>query len=315
VQKIKIEGVDVTRAILGCDSFVSWLYEGGDSPFKGADGNVDSSKVLEVMRVSAKCGVRCIDLSPPMVDAFKILQNETDGRVEALGALQEWTCRNFIIDHTPLAELTAEIKASMRSKLSPRYLEELKRSSDVGSGFARSFFEPAGMAEQLTKSEIDRIRMKPDFYKERLELYRKLKVKLVQFGGQAADWLIALGRIDLLRELSKLIRNNGFVPLLICHWTSLVLPIAERELDVAGYIVPLNRLWSLTTLPEACSAIKNAKKPVVAMKTLARGVLGPDLDRAFTFVIRQRNVEAVLVSVSSKAEARQTFSALGEILR
>jgi hypothetical protein len=166
----------------------------------------------------------------------------------------------------------------------------------------------------LTKSEIDKIRMKPNLFEERLQLYRKLNVKLIQFGGETADWLVALGRVDLLKDLFKLIRNKGFSPLLISHLTSVVLPVAEKELDVAGYIVPLNKSWGLLTLSEALRAIKKVEKPVIAFKTLAQGTLVHDLRGAFTFVFRKRRVEAVLVGVSSVVEAEQTFSALEQIL-
>jgi hypothetical protein len=156
--------------------------------------------------------------------------------------------------------------------------------------------------------------MKLDFFKERLELYRKLNVRLVQLGGETADWLAALGRVDLLRDLSQLVRRNGFVPILICHWTSLVLPVAEKELDLAGYIVPLNKSWSLLTLSEALEAIKNVEKPVIAMKTLAQGALAHDLQDAFIYVIKKLKVAGLLVGVSSVLEAKRTFSTLARVL-
>jgi hypothetical protein len=314
VQRFSIEGIDVTRAISGCDSFVSWLYQGGDSSFKGHDGKVDSSKAFEVMRVSAEFGVRCIDLSPPLVEAFKMLQDETDERMEALGALQEWTCRNFVIDDAPLSDFIEKIQTNMRSKLPRRYLEELEHSNAIGSSFAKAFFGLKTATQPLTRSEIDKIRMKPDFFTKRLELYRKLNVRLVQFGGGTADWLVAFGRVDLLRDLLQLVRRNGFVPILICHWASLVLPVAEKELDVAGYIVPLNKSWGLLTLSEALEAIKNVEKPVIAMKTLAQGALAYDLQDAFTYLTEKLKVAGLLVGVSSVSEAKQTFSTVARIL-
>jgi len=111
--------------------------------------------------------------------------------------------------------------------------------------------------------------MNPEFFLRRLELYQKLNVKLVQFGGIAADWLVSIGRIDLLEKLLQLIKNKRFKPILICHWTSIVLPICEKELDeVAGYIIPINKLWGLLTLHKTLKTIKNIKKPIIAMKTL-----------------------------------------------
>jgi hypothetical protein len=314
VRTLSIEGIEVTRAILGCDSFVSWLYQSVDSPFKGSDGKIDRLKTLEVMKASVDQGVRCIDLSPPMIDAFSVLQDETDCNIEALGALQEWTCKNFVIDDVPLADYGERIMVNMRSNLPPRYLSLLEHSDAPRSSFIRSFFELKTLAEPLTESEIGRIRMKPDFFEKRLELYRKMSLKLVQFGGGTADWLVALGREDLLKDLSRLIRMKGFAPILICHWTSLVLPVAEKGLDVAGYVVPVNRLWGLLTLSEALETIRSVEKPVIAMKTLAQGALAHDLQDAFTYLFKKAKVAGVLVGVSSVAEAKQTFSTLARVL-
>jgi hypothetical protein len=115
VQTLSIEGIEVTRAILGCDSFVSWLYQGVDSPFKGPDGKIDHLKAFEVMKASVDHGVRCIDLSPPIVETFSMLQDETDGGIEAVGALQEWTCKSFVIDDAPLADYGERMKVNLRS--------------------------------------------------------------------------------------------------------------------------------------------------------------------------------------------------------
>ena len=315
IPSFRIEGIEVSKVILGCDGFISWLYQGGDSPFKSSNGNLDVSKVLEVMKTCVNYGVKSLDLSPPLVEDFRRLQAETGEEIVGLGALQEWTCENFTIDGVPLENYSEEIKATIRSKLPQGCLERPAQSNMPGAGFLKSFFIPKRATQPLTQSQVDSIKMKPEFFKRRLELYRQLDVKLVQFGGGTADWLAAMGRIYLLERLSHLISNSGFIPLLICHWTSIVLPIAEKELEVAGYIVPLNKLWGLLTLSETLRTIKNIGKPIIAMKTLARGALAHDVLGAFTFVFKEAGVTAVMVGVSSKIEAKQTFSTIGKILK
>lgn len=242
------------------------------------------------------------------------MQNETGEEIVGLGALQEWTCNNFTIDGVPLENYSEEIKTTIRSKLPEGYLEDLVQSDAPGVGFIRSFFTAKRAAQPLTQSQIDRIRIEPGFFKRRLELYRKLDINLVQFGGGTADWLAAMGRVDLLQSLSHLISSSGLIPLLICHWTSIVLPIAQKELEVAGYIVPLNRLWGLLTLSETSRTMKNIEKPIIAMKTLAGGELAHDIQGAFTFIFKEAGVTAAMVGVSSKIEAKQTFSTIGKIL-
>jgi hypothetical protein len=315
ISRFSIEGVGVTRAILGCDSFISWLYQGGDSPFKGSNGRIDSPKTFEVVKTSVDCGVRSIDLPPPLVDVFNRLRKESHEKIEGLGALQEWVCTNFTIDSIPLADYADEVKTSMCLTLPSSYLRNLKRLGASESGFARSFFLPGKSAQPLTVSQIDSIRMKPEVFEKRLELFRNLGVKLVQFGGVTADWLVALGRIDLLGDLTRLVRKGGFIPLLVCHWTSLVLPLAERELDVAGYIVPVNKLWSLLSRSEALGVIRKIRKPIIAMKPLARGALAQDIEGAFTFLFKKAGVTAVLVGISSVEEAKQTFIILSRVDR
>jgi len=306
--KFRIEEIEISRAILGCDSFISWLYQGGDSSFKGSDGDLNVSKVLEVMKTCVNYGVTSIDLSPPLVGAFRKLQDETGEAIVGLGALQEWTCKNFTINGVPLEKRSDEIKATISSKLPHRDLERLAQTS------FKYLFAPIKKAQPLTQFQIDSIKMNRDFFDNRLELYRKLNVKLIQFGGETADWLVILGRTDLLECLSKLISSKGFTPILICHLTSIVLPIAEKEVEVAGYIVPLNKLSGLITLHKALSTIKNMDKPVIAMKTLAQGALAHDLQDAFMFIFEKSRVKAVMVGVSSEIEASQTFSTVANVL-
>jgi hypothetical protein len=316
IPSFQIEGVEVSKVILGCDAFISWLYRGGDSPFKGSDGNPDISKVLEVMKTCVSYGVKCIDLSPPLMEVFVRLQDKTGEEVVGLGSLQEWTCKNFTIDDVPLANYAEEIKASVRQKLPKGYLADLAQSNTSSLEFIQSFFAPNRATRPLTQSQIDSIEMKPEFFMRRLELYQKLNVKLVQFGGIAADWLVSIGRTDLLEKLLQLIKSKRFTPILICHWTSIVLPISEKELDeVEGYIIPINKLWGLLTLKEALKTIKNIEKPIIAMKTLAHNALLNDMESAFHFLFKEAGVTAVLVGVSSKAEAKQTFLTIGKVLR
>jgi len=311
----KIEEVEISRAILGCDCFISWLYQGGTSLFKLADGNLDVSRAFDVVRTCVDYGVTGIDIPPLLVAVFKKLQGITDEKIVGFGAIQEWFCKNFTLDGVPLENYSEEIKATVSSKLPQRYMKGFVRSKGPEMDFIRSFFVPKRPAKPLTNAQIDSVKIEPRFFEKRLELYRHLNLKLVQFGGVTADWLASMGRMDLLAYLSQLIKKGGFKPLLICHWASIVLPLAEKELEVAGYIIPINKSWSLLSLSEALNVIKNVKKPLIAMKPLARGALANDLNGAFTFLFKKAKVEAVMVGVSSQTEARQTFSAIAKVLQ
>lgn len=232
-----------------------------------------------------------------------------------LGAIQEWFCKNLTLDGVPLENYSEEIKAAVRSKLPQQYMKGFVSSNGPEMDFIRPFFVPKRPAKPLTKAQIDSIKIEPRFFEKRLGLYRHLNLKLVQFAGVTADWLASMGRMDLLVYLSQLIKRGRFKSLLICHWASIVLPLAEKELEVAGYVIPINKLWSLLSLSETLNAIKNVKKPLIAMKPLAMGVLANDLYEAFKFLFRKAKVEAVMVGVSSQTEAKQTFLAIAKVLQ
>lgn len=315
IPSFEIGDVEVTRVILGCDAFISWLYQGGDSSFRRPDGKLDATKALQIMKNTVSCGVKSLDLSPPLADLFKQLQVETDEKIVGLGALQEWTCRNFTIEDVPLENYSEEIKATVRLRLPHGYLEHLGRSKIAKTEFLNSFFVPSRRAEPLRQSQIEAIHLTPDFFENRLELYKKLNLKLIQFGGITADWLVGVGRVDLLEKLLQMVKRRGFTPILICHWASMVLPVCEQKLDeVAAYIIPLNKLWSLLNLQETLRVIKKTDKPIIAMKTLAQGVLSNQIESAYTFLFKKAGVAAVLVGVESKNEAERTFSTIGRVL-
>ena len=314
IQPLKIGPIEISRVILGCDPFVLWMHQGGASPFRDSDDHLDVLKALEVIRTSVKHGVLAFDLPPELIEAYQRLRKETGKDVVGLGALQEWTCKNVTIDGVPLEEFSEELKATINPKLPSGFLKSLERFDLPGAGFIKSFFVQKRPARPLQSSQIDGIELNQRHFENQLALYKELNVKLVQFGGGLADWLVGVGRTDLLQELAHMITSRGCIPLLICHWTSMVLPVCEEELDVEGYIVPLNKLWGLLTLPEALKAIKNVGKPVIAMKPLALGALAHDIQSAFSFLFRKAEVAAVMVGVSSNVEAEQTFGIAEEVL-
>ena len=71
----------------------------------------------------------------------------------------------------------------------------------------------------------------------------------------------------------------------------------------------------MLTLHEALKTIKNIEKPIIAMKTLAQNALLNDMESAYHFLFEEADVTAVLVGVSSKIEAKQTFSTIGTVLK
>ena len=70
-----------------------------------------------------------------------------------------------------------------------------------------------------------------------LSLFNPEESPFLLTGEKYGDWLLALGRIDLLKEMVSRIREKGFTPIFSGQWATFVLPKA-KPLDVAAYADP-----------------------------------------------------------------------------
>lgn len=120
-------------------------------------------------------------------------------------------------------------------------------------------------------------------------------------GTGYADWLPLLGRLDIFEKLIVLVRKNGFIPLSVHHWTSLVLRKLD-SVDFGGHWTYLNKGEQLIDEGDALKAIRDCKKPVTAFKAL----LSRDsvqVKSYFDYLFNKANVQAVDFGVETVDEA------------
>jgi hypothetical protein len=164
----------------------------------------------------------------------------------------------------------------------------------------------------LSDEEIASIELDEDTFRERLSIFRDCQ--FICFGGSDADWLVALGRMDVVAELARVVRQGGFIPILLCHYATLVVPMAEAVgLDVEGYALPLNRTWSWFDRDECVEIVKSLAKPVVAFMPLASGKLREDVPSALDWLYAEVGVESVLFGTATAAHARETTRLAHEV--
>ena len=87
-------------------------------------------------------------------------------------------------------------------------------------------------------------------------------------GERYGDWLLGLGRMDLLKEMVSRMREKGFIPILSGQWATFFLP-KVKSLDAAAYAIPINKKRSFFDLSQACDLIKKFDKPVISLDPLA----------------------------------------------
>jgi hypothetical protein len=164
-------------------------------------------------------------------------------------------------------------------------------------------------SEVFTQKEIDRISFDPPRFEKALSPCRPEETPFLLIGERYGDWLLALGRIDLLKEMVLRVREKGLIPIFSGRWTTFVLPKA-KPLDVAAYAIPINKKWNLFDLTQACDLIKKFDKPVISLNPLADGRLLRKSEEAFSFLFDELKICSAIAGISTEEEGRTILEAL-----
>lgn len=160
-------------------------------------------------------------------------------------------------------------------------------------------------AQPLTDQEIGAISLDERIFKERLVIFKDCQ--FIFFGGSDADWLVSLGRADLLHDLARVVRQQGFIPILLCHYATLVLPrVHAMNLDTEAYAIPFNKAWSWFGLPECIQVVQSVDKPVIAFMPLASGDLRKDVQGSLEWLYAEMGVQSILFGTATASHAAAT---------
>ncbi len=161
-------------------------------------------------------------------------------------------------------------------------------------------------ADLLTEEEIAAIHLDEVIFRQRLSTFKPC-CQYICFGGSDADYLVSLGRMDVVAQMLTIVKSEGYIPILLCQYPSLVLPAVEAAgLEVAGYALPLNRAWSWFDRDSCVKAVKATDKLVIAFMALASKELRRDVRGALDWLYREVGVESVLFGTATPEHARET---------
>ena len=164
-------------------------------------------------------------------------------------------------------------------------------------------------SEVFTQKEIDRITFDPQRFDKALSLLHPKESPFLMVGEKYGDWLLALGRIDLLKGMVARVRGKGFIPIYSGQWATFALPRA-KSLDVVAYAIPINKEWSFFDLTRACDLIKKFDKPVISLNPLADGKLLRKSEEAFSFLFNELKIYVAIVEMTSEEEAKTVLKAM-----
>jgi hypothetical protein len=160
-------------------------------------------------------------------------------------------------------------------------------------------------AEALSDAEIASIELDEDILRKRLAIFGDCQY--IFFGGSDADWLVSLGRADVLHDIARVVREQGFSPILLCHYATLVLPeVRAINLDTDAYAIPFNKAWAWFDHDECIQIVKSAKAPVIAFMPLASGELRKDVRGSLDWLFGDMGVDSILFGTATADHAAET---------
>ncbi len=255
-------------------------------------------QILSLMKEAYEMGTWCFDLpSASHLKSFKELrQFTTDEALTGLCHIEVETGASFL--GKPLHRFESKVISTIRRELLP-------------SNLTRNILPPSSSSEVFTQKETDRIAFDPPRFEKALSYFDPEESPFLILGERYGDWLLALGRIDLLREMVSKKKEKGFIPIFSGQWATFVLPKA-KPLDVAAYAVPVNKKWSLFDLQRASDLIKKFEKPVISLNPLADGTLLKESEGAFSFLFDELKVYAAIPEIASAGEVKRIIEAVTE---
>jgi len=262
----------------------------------------DEEYCLSVMRAAFEAGGRAFDLSFEVnTRLFRRLIEETGEKLLGFGN-PTWEQGVFL--NGRFIQLSRDrILRTLVDRLFPRPIarlvdEKLSHERVLVFGYDRE-------AAPLSDEEIAHIALDEEAFRQRLSIFRDCQY--ICFGGSDADWLVPLGRMDVVADLARVVRQEGFIPILLCQYATLVVPEAEASgLDVESYAVPLSRAWSWFDRDECVEMVKSLTKPVIAFMPLASGGLRNDVRGALDWLYAEVGVESILFGTATTAHAQET---------
>lgn len=272
----------------------------------------DEDYCLSVMRSAYDAGCRAFDLSfSENVRLFKRLANEVQEPLTGFGN-PTWD-QGVMFDGRFIFYIRDRILRTLVERLWPRDVakrveEKLAHEDVLVFGYDQN-------APLLTDEDIADIYLDEDVFRKRLSILKGV-CQYVYFGGSDADYLISLGRIDLVRKMLSVVASEGFISLLLSQYPSLVLPAVEKAgWGVGGYVVPLNRVWSWFDHESALQAVRAVEKPVIAFMALSSPELHRDVRGALTWLYEEAGVDSILFGTATPEHASETTKIALDIFR
>lgn len=294
--------MDYPHKILGGDRFLDYWGPQSRKELSTVDG------VLRIMRVSYELGIRGFDISlnAHVIEAFKLMKEKYPDIV-GIGN-PNWKC-GIKLDDVMLDDLSDRVRCTLTNIYSSEVRAEINNYSEKRK---KRWFLPSNDVRALDADEIEQICLDESLYRSKLEMLSDV-VDYILIGTDYADWLVPLGREDILARMSIIVRKYELLPLSVSHHASITLPVLDT-MDFEGHWIYLNQVEQLLSESSVRNTLKRIRHPVTAFRVLGGGQLANDLETSIEY-IRSMGIQDIVVAAETAEQIKETMSVVNEIYK
>jgi hypothetical protein len=296
----RVENRSYPACILGGDRFCDWFA------VRPPAAQLTTEYTYMMMHTAYEHGVRGFDLSCRfnLIDAFKQLRKRFP---EAVGvANPNWLC-GYQLNGTPLWELKDRIisRIILDREGPDRPLTVIPAAVPEDQRF-QSFLS-GKKVNPLSDGEIENFTIAAEVWEGRLKQFQGV-TDFCLVGADYADWMCALGRLDLLDWQAEKVRRSGMIPVSVSHWPSITIPLLDHR-DCAAHWIYARGERFLLDRSRALAAIRAAEKPITAFKIL-QGIRLPDEVGAVIGRLRSLGVQSFVFGLEHPEQAHAVLPAV-----
>jgi len=267
----------------------------------------DPQKTFSLLKKAYEMGMGCLDLpSSRHLQSFRELKNLTEDEA-LIGFGHVGAEEGASFSGAPLHRFESKVISTVKKNLfPPQFIQSLKRG---GFWNEHDFFTDPFSPDVFTQKDIDRISYDPPRLNKALSPFRFEESPFLVLGGKYTDWLLCLGRTDLIEKMALGIREKGFIPIFSGQWATFILP-KVKSMDWAAYGIPISRSKGLFDLARAYALVKKFDKPLISLSPLADGNLLESAEDTFSFLFKELRIHGTIAEIDSEEDARTIVGAL-----
>jgi hypothetical protein len=303
--------VQMPRLILGHLPFLGESYQG---ELRNREYVGRFSKIENMIRILTKAveeyGITVLGAAPAsesrlaeqLLEAVRVVSRSTGRKLSLIPCLRiPLTIDGVSVDDYRRWLGYYEVERKVDGSILERYLDD--PILQCREGWREKLAHASVHSTAYSAIEIGRLKVDYETVRSRLDSLQGFDVLFVEPGSET-DFLAVMGRLDLLNGLVEWIRGTyGYEVILGTHHAGTTIPILEEsEIGLQGYVTPINQsgVMMFPTQRLALEAVKNASKPVLAIKPLAGGRIPPN--EAFEYVYEIAAVDSCMIGVGSEEE-------------